>query len=370
MRLRTFTAPDMNRAMVMVREALGDDAVIISTSRDANNKAVSVTAAIEEEVFDVSSNDWDGEVLEVRNGGPSQSGWDNYLSRHSEAKRKVEQEPQERPAPPRVAPLRDISHSQFIQELEEVLTFHHTPDELIEQMVRVARFADKTRHKDLEELLAIVLEQVFSFMTFDLELVEKGHACKMMLVGAAGAGKTLTVAKLTADRVAENLPIHVISVDNKRAGSVEQLQAFTHIMGIETHLAMARSELREHIRSLPANEPVVIDSFATNPYVYKELKELTDFANLHGIEPVLAIPAGMDAYEAEATAQAFAFLGIKRLVVTRLDAARRYGSLLHVAYQCNLAFSHGTTSPQVAGGLIPIDAHTLSHLLLQHRQEG
>ena len=91
MRLRTFTAPDMNRAMVMVREALGDDAVIISTSRDANSKAVSVTAAIEEEVpavEDVPTNDWDGEVGEAEARQFTQSGWEAYLARHSEAKRK------------------------------------------------------------------------------------------------------------------------------------------------------------------------------------------------------------------------------------------------------------------------------------------
>lgn len=369
MRLRTFTAPDMSRAMVMVREALGDDAVIISTSRDANNKAVSVTAAIEEEVFDKTPavNDWDGETGGAE-GQFTQSGWEAYLARQSEAKRKGAEEKPVQPAKP--APLKNAPHTQFMQELEEVLAFHHTPDEVVEQMLRVARFADVTQHKGIDELIAIVLEQVFSFTPLDLDHTEKGQARKLMLVGGAGAGKTLAVAKLTADRVAEELPIHVISVDNKRAGSVEQLQAFTHIMGIETHLAMERAELRAHIRSLPASEPVVIDSFATNPYVYKELKELTDFANLHGIEPVLVIPAGIDAYEAEATAQAFAFLGIKRMMITRLDAARRFGSLLHVAYQGNLAMSHGTTSPQVAGGLIPINARTLSHLLLQHRQEG
>ena len=47
MRIRTFTAPDMNRAMEMIRETLGDEAVIISTSKDSGG-AVNVTAALDE----------------------------------------------------------------------------------------------------------------------------------------------------------------------------------------------------------------------------------------------------------------------------------------------------------------------------------
>ena len=46
MRLRTFTAPTMPAAMEMVREQLGENAVILSTGKH-NGVSVSVTAAVD-----------------------------------------------------------------------------------------------------------------------------------------------------------------------------------------------------------------------------------------------------------------------------------------------------------------------------------
>src|SRR5689334_1439513 len=46
MRLRNFTAPSMQEAMALVREALGPDAIIVSTDDEPGN--VRVTAALDE----------------------------------------------------------------------------------------------------------------------------------------------------------------------------------------------------------------------------------------------------------------------------------------------------------------------------------
>ena len=48
MRLRTFTAPDIPSAMDMVREELGENAIILATDAKAGNKNITVTAAVEE----------------------------------------------------------------------------------------------------------------------------------------------------------------------------------------------------------------------------------------------------------------------------------------------------------------------------------
>ena len=49
MRLRSFTASDIHIAMEQVREAMGEDAVIISTARAPVGDGVTVTAAVEED---------------------------------------------------------------------------------------------------------------------------------------------------------------------------------------------------------------------------------------------------------------------------------------------------------------------------------
>ena len=47
MRLKSFTAPTMAEAMELVRQELGDEAIIVSTQRAAGTKGVRITAALE-----------------------------------------------------------------------------------------------------------------------------------------------------------------------------------------------------------------------------------------------------------------------------------------------------------------------------------
>lgn len=373
MRLRTFTAPDMNRAMLMIRETLGDDAVIISTARDSGGKSVSVTAAVDEDV----RAEWDDEeaafAQEVEDAAPDYppGGLGQYLAASKRARERQERPVAAESKPPlmsRDAILGNRELAHWLNELEQVLLFHSVPPLLVEQMLRTARHLDIHAQKDVESALAALLEQLYHFAPLGLAAAQ-GKAPRIMLVGPPGTGKTLAVAKIAADLVADGLPIHVVTIDNKRAGSVEQLRAFTHIMGLETVVADSRNALRQALRECPEGEPVVIDSFGTNPYSFAELKELTDFANLHGIEPVLVLAAGGDAQEAEDVARAFAFLGIRRLLVTRADSARRLGAMLSAAESSGLALCDMTTSPQVAGGFLPLDKDVLSEALLRHRTE-
>ncbi len=48
MRLKTFTAPTMAKAMDQVRRELGEDAIIVSTRSGTGGRGVSITAALEE----------------------------------------------------------------------------------------------------------------------------------------------------------------------------------------------------------------------------------------------------------------------------------------------------------------------------------
>lgn len=367
MRLRTFTAPDIQRAMVMIRETMGDDAVIISTTRENGGKTVSVTAALDEELHhpDEEAVMAEGE-LPFPAGGLGQ-----YLAATAKSKQAMPAETK-LPLMSHDAILKNRELAYLLHELEQILHFHSVPPVLIEKMLRAARHLDAQRYRSQDgvyEALVELLDQLFHFSPLRLETGPQGKAERIMLVGPPGVGKTLAIAKIAADRVADGLPIQVITIDNKRAGSVEQLQAFTSIMGLEAEVADNRNQLRQLLRDCPADVPVVIDSFGTNPYSFSELKELTDFANLHDIEPVLVLAAGSDAQEAADVAQAFCFLGLQRLLVTRVDTARRLGAVLNAADACNLALCNLTTNPQVAGGLLALDAETVSNVLIRHKKD-
>lgn len=186
-----------------------------------------------------------------------------------------------------------------------------------------------------------------------------------MLVGAPGSGKTLTAAKIAAKIALAKQPLTVITTDNKRAGGIEQLQAFTDILGLELKTAASRSELADILAA--AEGSVLIDTAGCNPYEPSEINELAGFLSLGGIEPVLVMPAGGDSSEAVDIADAFAHLPVGRLLVTRADTARRLGGVLAAAAAHGLAFCHASRSASIVDSLHPLTPPLLAEFLLRHQ---
>ncbi len=149
---------------------------------------------------------------------------------------------------------------------------------------------------------------------------------------------------------------------------MEQLSAFTAILGLELHVADNRGELWRLLREFAPKERILIDTGGVNPFNPADLRELTEYIKLdRSIEPVLVSAAGSDSNEAEDMARAFAPLGARRLLVTRIDAARRYGSVLTAAISGRFAFCHASNSSRIIGEFTPMNPVTLTELLLRYQ---
>ena len=336
MRLRTFTAPDMPSAMEMVREALGDDAIILS-SQTKGIRQVVVTAAM-----------------------------DTALPIASEiSEKKVEKI---LPSPAR-HPASDLRF-----ELQNILRFHNLPELYIAKMLQKASDTDLraatalhriSGNRDPKHLQRLGLEKLTAaFFDFAPLPFDENHF-RLMLVGPPGAGKTLTIAKFAARLAMDNQPLTVITTDNKRAGGIEQLKAFTDILSLDLKVAASRSELTEIMKS--ESSRVLIDTAGCNPYEQDDIKELAALAAVGGIEPILVLPAGGDAMEAIDAAEIFSALPIRRILVTRADSARRFGGIIATAAAHGLAFCNISHSASIIDPLQPMDASLLANLLFKYQ---
>jgi flagellar biosynthesis protein FlhF len=335
MRLRTFTAPDIHDAMTQIRAAMGDDAVIISTTRDPVGKGVTVTAAME--------SDDPASFLE-ENFHPQTNTKNDFI-----------------PAP------KNEEAKVFI-ELKAILAYHSVPAPVTDKLLETAQmlnFEPDATFEGIRKTLRKILETTFQFMPLPLNRA----GFRIMLVGAPGVGKTMTIAKMAAQMVMDKKNVTIITTDTKRAGGVEQLQAFTDILGLNLKVAENRAELRQIMQECEDDERVLIDSAGTNPYDAKELKELGEFLGVGNVEPVLAMPAGGDAQEAAHFARAFGFTHAKRMLFTRTDISRRYGSILSAAAAGDYAFCNSSSSAKVIGEYRAVDGDYLSQLLMQYRLE-
>ncbi len=308
MRIRIFRATSLAAAMAQVRDELGLDALILSTAN--GNGTVEVTAALEPE-----------DEAEPRPGS------------------KLDLPPADRIASAVAAsePADGRDHAPA-----HALVRHNLPPALLAALSTTAPETGCSR--------------LFRFGGLPLD----ADGPPLMLAGPPGAGKTLTVAKLATRLVMDGHRPLVITADEQRAGAVEQLAAFTRLLGL-TLIAAGRPEMLA--RALSRREPrspVLIDAPGLDLLDPAQDELLAALVAASGAQTALVLPAGIDALEAADVAAAHARRGTGLLVATRLGRHARLGGILAAAHGANLALTEGGTTADVVDGLIALTPAVLA----------
>lgn len=186
----------------------------------------------------------------------------------------------------------------------------------------------------------------------------------LALVGPPGAGKTLTVVKLATRLVMAGIVPMIITADGERAGAIEQLAAFTKLLGVNLIMACHPVALSRALADLDFDAPVLIDTPGCDAFDVLQLGEVNALAAAVSATSALVLPAGLDAAEAADIARAYVASGVRLLVVTRLDMARRLGGILAAA-SVGLALTEAGVGPGAADGLQPMTPEWLAKRLLE-----
>jgi flagellar biosynthesis protein FlhF len=269
-------------------------------------------------------------------------------------------EPGARPRTPPPAPAAATAGNHS-SNAEKSLRYHQVPVQLAEQLLHYPG----PLPDDAEKALSQIFRHHLRFAPVNLE--EPGW--RLMLIGPPGVGKTITAAKLAAQIVMQGGKVHLITTDTQRAGGVEQLAAFAKVLSVPLEVAGSKAELRDLLDSYDENDRVIIDTGGCNPYQFQELKSLGELARQPGVEPVLVCAAGSDPQEAMEYAGVFSFLDIRRTIVTRMDCARYYGSVVALAMAGDLAFSHVTHSPRAMGDMEQLTPEKLAEFFTTYQRD-
>jgi len=318
MRLKTFYANTMTEAMKMVRNTLGEEAIIVATGEE-QGRGVRVTAAIEP-------------AFELGNEGAA--GADDWLQYDDEEE-----------------------NAAIAEELTEVLLRHAVPEEVMDHILSCATVMG---FEDPGIALIAALEQLYAYRPLPIAASRK----PTMMIGQPGSGKTLAVAKMAARGAMNGLRVGVISTDTMRAGGLEQLKAFTNLLRIKLEQAKDSKDLRYIVHDMQGMDQILIDTSGLNPFNHEEVRHLAKLIGAINARPVLVLPAGTDAEESGEMARIFATIGATELLPTRIDIARRLGGLLAAAQSGALAFSDFSNTSKVAEGLASLTPKTLSRLLM------
>lgn len=316
MRLKSYTAPSMAEAMYLVRQELGDNAIIVSTQRAAGGKGIRITAALEPADVD----DAIGEMLA------------------------------------------EIGRSPAADTVRRALVEHGVPGRLADRLVNAIHAHGES---DPLKACAAALTAGFAFAP----LPEHAAPRPFMLVGPPGTGKSTAVAKLAARSVLKHHSVGVISCDNLRAGAADQLQVFTRILAVELATARGPDSLARAAQDAQESSDIVfIDSPGLNPFKLPDMEYLAALIEAANVEPILVLAAGGDPTEAAEIAEAFCEAGATRLLATRLDTSRRLGSIMASADAGPLLLAGVSATPHIVNGINSISAENMAQMILPRAQ--
>jgi flagellar biosynthesis protein FlhF len=183
------------------------------------------------------------------------------------------------------------------------------------------------------------------------------------IVGPTGVGKTTTTAKLAARCVvrfgADNLAL--VTTDSYRIGAQEQLRTYGRILGVPVHVVQDEGGLAGAIASLRRKHLVLIDTVGMGQRDSRVIEQVSMLAN-SGAKRILVLNATSHGETLEDVVRAFQGQALAGCIISKSDEAVRIGSVLDAVMRHRLRVHF------VANGQrVPEDLHEANAQYLVHR---
>ncbi len=315
MKMKMFVGSTVEEAMTLVRAEMGPDAVILST-RDEDGR-VEIRAAIERSFSTLAT----PKFAEAR-------------PKFDETKNQLSSSLRSRGAPDAFADIVSAAGGRLGAGMEQLNS------------------------------LSVGIEGVLTFNPLNPH-PEKS----LFLVGPPGSGKTTATAKLVIRLSDPARPLEAVAADFDASGQTARLAAL--MLKVSVTNAISPDHLIRMVKeSDDRNQRLVIDGPPFNPLDEEDMKRLSDLISRMNVEPVLVLSAEGHPEDLEDNARAFARVGCRRVILTKLDAVRRRGGAIAAISSSRLSIAQLGLTPSIRGGLAPASASRIARLLVAGEPEA
>ncbi len=338
MKIRHYRAADMRTALAQVRDALGADAIILSSRR--NGSEVEVVAAIDDPRL--APQTATAKPAPVAPPPPSAIAGGTIHEELAAEVRRMRQmlESQlallvksevRRDAPVQLAVLRELADIGITPDLAAGLV-DQLPAEL-----------------DFGSALHCVLDLLARQIPV-LQPAWFDRGGRIMLVGPSGAGKTTVLAKLAAHWILKNgqSRIALVSADATRIGAHDQLQALGLLLGVRTQCVDQASELGAVLEMLRDFDLVLVDTAGISLRDDRSFKVLGEMrAAQPQLQTVVVAACNAQTAVIENLIARSAALQPVACIITKLDEAARLGGALAAIVRTKIPVAYVCEGPRV-----------------------
>jgi flagellar biosynthesis protein FlhF len=408
MALKTFTAQTMKEAMAKVKEAVGDDALIVSSKEikkktltspgiyeivvevddnksikakseryqrkfdDKNDVMLKISEAAKE-INSISKNV--SNITNVENLTPSNNNFVELKELQKEIKEianhmKLLQATvwdlnapsrYELIIPPEFSEIYAIAKNSGMNQahLDEImkLTLKHMPLKMRKNPITIKRYF----YTLLKKMIPIRQEK-------ELHLRDKKI---MMFVGPTGVGKTTTIAKLAARYVfkkEKKYRVGIITLDTYRIGALEQLMTYARMMKLPIEAVVDQDDFNEALYRLRNDDIILIDTVGSSQHDKEKVDRLKQFINVNtftSIDVNLVLSANTKYEDLQDIYENFSILDIDTLIFTKLDETSSLGNIFSLVYNVKKPISYLSVGQEVPDDLMVADNDYLVENILK-----
>lgn len=350
--IKNYLVNDMYEAMVLIKQELGNDAVIVSKREVRQKGVMGIFKAKMLEVTAATEGVSKGNGI-IKKQMASQESPPSFGEAIYEGNNSIEQE---------------------VKEIKEII------EKLVNKEQQIEKNKDITSVKDMlveMDLHRVVIEDFQNYLntyeynvgnpldkeTADKEAVrsfiKEGIDKKINLsnregrirafIGPTGVGKTTTIAKLVSkEALLNNKSIGLITIDTYRIGAVEQLKIYANILEIPLKTVYSPNDLHDAIESFQDKDLIFIDSMGRNHKNTYQLNEIKTY--LEKIEGItyLVLSLGLKNIDFVKTLKNYNKIGFDSIILTKLDETYYAGNILNTGYFTDKPISYickGQTVP-------------------------
>lgn len=171
-------------------------------------------------------------------------------------------------------------------------------------------------------------------------------------VGASGAGKTTTVAKLASECVLKRKKrVALITMDALRPAAAEELRHYGRALKVPVEAALTPREVGGHLKAHADKDLILIDTAGRSPRRADEMAEMRLLSSLdRRIRFNLVLSARSRDESIYENVKAYGALPLSSLTFTKLDEGDVYGPILNAMILSKRPVAYLTSGRGVTGG--------------------
>lgn len=362
MQIKKFTAGTLKEAISLMKEELGENALVLSTKViDDDDKRFELTAGVED----------DGENYEEKPRAKKvvkeQTDFENELKKlttkiygQQEKKPPVNIEVNKK----KINQYFNAEKTTVNNEIKELLIQREIDEPIIETILnQLKKHKEFVKEDVIDNYIISTIESMIPTSSFQYDKKKKPKI--ISLVGPTGVGKTTCIAKLAViSKILHNLDIGLISIDTYRLGALDQLKILAEVSNIDFLVAYEPSDMPKLMAKFRKKDIVFIDTVGRSQKNASLLKGINDFLSAVSVDEIYLVQSATTTLKTMVDiAEKFKVINYDGIIFTKIDEAVAYGNILNVVHKFNVPIKYLTNGQVIPDDIIAADSEFISKMI-------